>query len=97
MDSLRGYLLIASPKLPDANFYRTVVLIIHHDEQGAFGVVQLERRPDVDALRERFVTEGVWIRPFGDVVYLAPPFVIDTHELAALIDAVDRVLRARLG
>lgn len=39
MDSLRGYLLIASPRLPDANFYRTVVLIIHHDEQGAFGVV----------------------------------------------------------
>ncbi len=39
MDSLRGYLLIASPRLPDANFYRSVVLIIHHDEQGAFGVV----------------------------------------------------------
>jgi len=39
MDSLRGYLLIASPRLPDENFYRTVVLIIHHDEQGAFGVV----------------------------------------------------------
>lgn len=39
MESLRGHLLIASPRLPDANFYRSVVLIIHHDEQGAFGVV----------------------------------------------------------
>lgn len=39
MDSLRGYLLIASPRLPDANFYRSVVLIIHHDDQGAFGIV----------------------------------------------------------
>lgn len=39
MDSLRGHLLIASPRLPDSNFYRTVVLIIHHDDQGAFGVV----------------------------------------------------------
>ncbi|MBC8875172.1 MAG: YqgE/AlgH family protein [Planctomycetes bacterium] len=39
MDTLRGQLLIASPRLPDANFYHTVVLIIHHDDQGAFGVV----------------------------------------------------------
>jgi putative transcriptional regulator len=39
MESLRGHLLVASPRLPDTNFYRTVVLIIHHDEQGAFGVV----------------------------------------------------------
>ncbi len=39
MDTLRGKLLVASPRLPDVNFYRSVVLIIHHDEQGAFGVV----------------------------------------------------------
>jgi putative transcriptional regulator len=39
MRSLQGHLLVASPRLPDANFYRTVVLIIHHDDQGAFGIV----------------------------------------------------------
>jgi putative transcriptional regulator len=39
MDSLQGHLIVASPRLPDANFYRSVVLIIHHDDQGAFGVV----------------------------------------------------------
>jgi putative transcriptional regulator len=39
MRSLQGHLLVASPRLPDVNFYRTVVLIIHHDDQGAFGIV----------------------------------------------------------
>jgi len=39
MQSLRAHLLVASPKLPDQNFYRTVVLVIQHTEEGAFGVV----------------------------------------------------------
>lgn len=39
MDSLRGNFLIASPHLSDGNFYRTVVLMIQHDDQGAMGVV----------------------------------------------------------
>jgi putative transcriptional regulator len=39
MDSLRAHLLLASPRLPDPNFFRTVVLMIQHDDEGAFGVV----------------------------------------------------------
>ena len=39
---------------------------------GATGVVQLQGKLDVIALRQRFVELGVWIRPFGDVVYLMP-------------------------
>ena len=39
MDSLQGHFLVASPRLPDSNFFRAVVLIIQHDEEGAFGVI----------------------------------------------------------
>jgi putative transcriptional regulator len=39
MEFLGGHLLVASPRLPDPNFSRSVVLIIHHDEQGAFGLI----------------------------------------------------------
>ena len=55
---------------------------------GAIGVVELERIDDLEALRARFVEEGVFIRPFGTVVYLTPSFTIGEDELAALTDAI---------
>jgi adenosylmethionine-8-amino-7-oxononanoate aminotransferase len=61
--------------------------------KGAIGVVQLLRVPRLEALRQRFVAHGVWIRPFGDVVYLMPPFVIGAADLERLIAAVHDVLR----
>jgi len=39
MNSLTGHFLVASPHLGDPNFFRSVVLLIRHDEEGAFGVV----------------------------------------------------------
>ena len=39
MDSVRGQLLIAGPQLVDPNFWRTVVLVVEHSEEGAFGLV----------------------------------------------------------
>jgi adenosylmethionine-8-amino-7-oxononanoate aminotransferase len=64
---------------------------------GALGAVQLARPPDVAKLRARFVERGVWVRPFGDVVYLAPPFVIEKDDLATLCDAVVEVVREAGG
>jgi adenosylmethionine-8-amino-7-oxononanoate aminotransferase len=61
--------------------------------KGAIGVVELERIKDLNALRQRFVAEGVFIRPFGTVVYLTPAFTIAEDELARLTDAVRRVLK----
>jgi adenosylmethionine-8-amino-7-oxononanoate aminotransferase len=61
--------------------------------KGAIGVVQLTRRPRHDALRERFVKHGVWLRSFGDVVYLMPPLVIGEADLERLIRAVHDVVR----
>jgi adenosylmethionine-8-amino-7-oxononanoate aminotransferase len=63
--------------------------------RGAIGVVQLEEGIDVHALRPRFVEEGVWIRPFKDVVYLMPPLVIGNQELDILMKAVRTVLDVR--
>ncbi len=60
--------------------------------KGAIGVVQLERPPQLEALRARFVQHGVWVRPFGDVVYLMPPLVIGAEDLERLIAAVRDVL-----
>jgi adenosylmethionine-8-amino-7-oxononanoate aminotransferase len=60
--------------------------------RGAIGVVELFRIDDLDALRRRFVAEGVFVRPFGNVVYLAPAFTISADELATLMRAVVTVV-----
>jgi adenosylmethionine-8-amino-7-oxononanoate aminotransferase len=60
--------------------------------QGAIGVVQLARAPQLEALRARFVQHGVWVRPFGDVVYLMPPLVIGADDLERLVAAIRDVL-----
>jgi len=60
--------------------------------KGAIGVVELDRIENLNALRQRFVAEGVFIRPFGSVVYLTPAFTIAEDELSKLTDAVRRVL-----
>jgi adenosylmethionine---8-amino-7-oxononanoate aminotransferase len=61
--------------------------------KGAIGVVELEREPQLEALRARFVRQGVWVRPFGSVVYLMPPLVIGAEDLAALTAAIHDVLQ----
>jgi adenosylmethionine-8-amino-7-oxononanoate aminotransferase len=63
--------------------------------KGAIGAVELAGRIDLDALRRRFAELGVWVRPFGNVVYLMPPFVIAAEDLATLAAAVRRVLTER--
>jgi adenosylmethionine-8-amino-7-oxononanoate aminotransferase len=61
--------------------------------RGAIGVVQMERGIDVAGLRGKFVERGVWVKPFGDVIYLTPPFVIGAEDLALLTGAVRDVVR----
>jgi adenosylmethionine---8-amino-7-oxononanoate aminotransferase len=63
--------------------------------QGAIGVVELDRIDDLDRLRARFVAEGVFIRPFGSIIYLTPAFTIDADELARLTRAIVQVLAER--
>jgi adenosylmethionine-8-amino-7-oxononanoate aminotransferase len=62
--------------------------------KGAIGVVQLQSVDDVDALRARFVAEGVFVRPFGNIVYLTPAFTIAPDELDTLTRAVVKIVRA---
>jgi adenosylmethionine-8-amino-7-oxononanoate aminotransferase len=63
--------------------------------KGAIGVVELDRISDLEGLRARFVEKGVFIRPFGSVIYLTPSFTIDEEELAKLTTAIADVVSGR--
>jgi adenosylmethionine-8-amino-7-oxononanoate aminotransferase len=62
--------------------------------KGAIGVLELDRIDDLEGLRARFVGEGVFVRPFGSIVYLTPAFTISEEELARLTGAVVKVVSA---
>jgi adenosylmethionine-8-amino-7-oxononanoate aminotransferase len=60
---------------------------------GAIGVVELTQPVHMARIQKRFVEQGVWIRPFGRLVYLMPPYVIDTTDLRCLTEALLQVLQ----
>jgi len=60
--------------------------------KGAVGVVQMDKPVDAVLLRSRFVDLGVWIKPFGDIIYLTPPLVIEPQDLSTLTQAMEEVL-----
>ena len=62
---------------------------------GAIGVVQLEHPVEMAAASEAAVSHGVWLRPFRDLIYAMPPYVIDEQDLARVCEAM--LAAARVG
>ncbi len=62
--------------------------------KGAIGALQMERPVHTTALSERFQAEGVFVRPFGDIIYLTPAFIIQPDELATLTGAIRRIVES---
>jgi len=59
---------------------------------GAIGVVELHQAVDMKTIQPMFVDAGVWIRPFGKLVYLMPPYIISKSDLNTLTNAVFQIL-----
>lgn len=65
--------------------------------KGAIGVVEMAHIGDLDALRTKFVEQGVFVRPFGNVIYLTPAFTIDSNDLTGLTRAVAKLVGEGIG
>jgi adenosylmethionine-8-amino-7-oxononanoate aminotransferase len=61
---------------------------------GAIGVIELEEPADLKRLQPAFVERGVWLRPFGKLIYTMPPFVIGPEDLRRITGAMVDVVRS---
>ena len=72
--------------------YRQHPLVADVRILGAIGVVECTQEADVAKLQQLFVSRGVWIRPFGKLVYLMPPYIIEAGDLSRLTTAIGEAL-----
>ncbi|CAM2886604.1 adenosylmethionine--8-amino-7-oxononanoate transaminase [Vibrio rarus] len=60
---------------------------------GAIGVVETTRAVNMEKIQAHFVKQGVWIRPFGRLIYIMPPYIIEQRQLEQLICAIDSAVQ----
>ncbi len=63
---------------------------------GAIGVVELHEAVNMRVIPGEFVKWGVWVRPFGRLVYIMPPYIIDSGDLSQVTGAIYDVVRQSL-
>lgn len=55
---------------------------------GAIGVVEVTRTIDVAKIQRFFISQGLWIRPFGKLIYIMPPFITSNAQIEALCNGI---------
>ncbi|CAM4007684.1 adenosylmethionine--8-amino-7-oxononanoate transaminase [Pseudoalteromonas byunsanensis] len=60
---------------------------------GAIGVVEIDKHIDVAKIQRFFVSQGVWIRPFGKLIYIMPPYITETEDIERLANVIYQAIK----
>ena len=61
---------------------------------GAIGVIEMKREVNMESIMPKFIAEGIWVRPFGKLIYIMPPYIISEEELYYLCHKLLKVVRS---
>ncbi|MEN8282844.1 adenosylmethionine--8-amino-7-oxononanoate transaminase [Acinetobacter gerneri] len=84
---IEGQLNQYLPQLSQLDYVKDVRVL------GAIGVVELTFNVDMQSLQQKFIDQDIWIRPFGKLVYVMPPYIISKQELELLLQALVKVVK----
>jgi len=59
---------------------------------GAIGVIEMEEKINTQSLLPKIIEKGVWLRPFGNIIYLTPPFIISNEDLSILTKSLCEIV-----
>jgi len=64
---------------------------------GAVGILEMEEKVNVGSIQKKFVEHGIWLRPFSNLIYIMPPYIITKKELKFLVKQLGIVINKEYG
>ena len=59
---------------------------------GAIGVLEMKNKVNVGSIQKKFVKHGIWLRPFSNLIYIMPPYIISKKDLNFLLKQLEKVI-----